>query len=102
FSQLNNEDILAMLDLKTAKMPSEPVFYKQVVSYWKERALQEGEAELLIRLLTRRCGALSDELMAKVRSSSIPELESLGEALLDFQGMDDLENWFQNKTHENG
>ncbi|MGI0480770.1 DUF2887 domain-containing protein [Geminocystis sp. CENA526] len=101
FSQLNNEEILAMLDLKTAKMPSEPVFYKEVVSYWKERALQEGEAELLIRQLTRRCGVLSDELMEKVRSLSIPELESLGEALLDFQGMSDLENWFQNNNNEN-
>ncbi|MGI0480787.1 DUF2887 domain-containing protein [Geminocystis sp. CENA526] len=134
FSQLNNEEILAMLDLKTAKMPSEPVLYKQVVSYWKQLAKeeglqegrleglqegrleglqegrleglqegrqeglqegrQEGEAELLIRLLNRRCGALSDELQSKIRTLSISELESLGEALLDFQGMDDLDNWF--------
>lgn len=85
-----------MLDLKTAKMPKEPRLYKMVVQMWKEEALQEGEAQLLIRLLTRRCGTLSDELQEKVRSSSIPELESLGEALLDFQGISDLENWFKN------
>ncbi|MBD2675972.1 DUF4351 domain-containing protein, partial [Aphanizomenon flos-aquae FACHB-1416] len=29
------------------------------------------------------------------RSLSISELESLGEALLDFQNMSDLENWLQ-------
>jgi hypothetical protein len=31
----------------------------------------------------------------KVRSLSISQLESLGEALLDFQNMSDLENWLQ-------
>jgi hypothetical protein len=30
-----------------------------------------------------------------VRSLSISQLESLGEALLDFQNMSDLENWLQ-------
>ncbi|MDS9398816.1 DUF4351 domain-containing protein [Aphanizomenon flos-aquae NRERC-008] len=30
-----------------------------------------------------------------MRSLTIPELESLGEALLDFQNMSDLENWLQ-------
>ncbi|WP_017294115.1 DUF2887 domain-containing protein [Geminocystis herdmanii] len=95
FSQLSDQEILAMLDLKTATMPAEPRLYKQVVSYWKEKALQEGEAELLIRQLTRLCGALSDELQTKIRSLSIPELESLGEALLDFQGITDLDNWFK-------
>lgn len=34
----------------------------------------------------------------KVKSLSIPQLESLGEALLDFQSLSDLENWFQNNN----
>ncbi|WP_096670135.1 DUF4351 domain-containing protein [Dolichospermum compactum] len=34
-------------------------------------------------------------LQQKVRSLSISQLESLGEALLDFQNMSDLENWLQ-------
>ncbi|MFM6780222.1 MAG: DUF4351 domain-containing protein [Dolichospermum sp.] len=29
----------------------------------------------------------------KVRLLTIPELESLGEALLDFQSMSDLDSW---------
>jgi predicted nucleic acid-binding protein len=41
---------------------------------------------------------VSDEtLQEKVRSLSIPELESLGEALLDFQNISDLESWFNNQ-----
>jgi hypothetical protein len=90
-----------MFDLKTAKMP-ELGAYEALVKYWEDKGQELGEAKLLIRLLTRRCGALSDEIQAKVRSLPIPELESLGEALLDFQGMSDLESWFQSKNHENG
>ncbi|MBL1210555.1 DUF2887 domain-containing protein [Geminocystis sp. GBBB08] len=128
FPQLSNEEILTMLDLKTAKMPSEPRLYKEVVRFWKEQGLQEGlqegrqeglqegrqeglqegrqeglqegEIQLLIRQLTRRCGTLSDEVQGKIRTLSILELESLGEALLDFQGIIDLENWF-NENNKN-
>jgi predicted transposase/invertase (TIGR01784 family) len=86
------EDILA-----------ESVIYQKILSKGRQEGRQEGlqegrqegEAELLIRLLNRRCGALADELQAQVRSLSIPELESLGEAILDFQGLKDLETWLQ-------
>jgi predicted transposase YdaD len=95
--QLTIEEVLEMFDLKTAKMP-ELGAYEALVKYWEDK----GETKLLIRQLTRRCGALSDELQAKIQALSIPELESLGEALLDFQGMSDLDNWFQGNNSENG
>ena len=57
---------------------------------------QFGEANMVIRQLNRRCGSLSDELQGKVRSLSIPELESLGEALLDFNSIQDLTDWLDN------
>jgi predicted transposase/invertase (TIGR01784 family) len=110
--QLTTEEILIMFDLKTAKMP-ELNAYETLVKYWQDKAKeeglqegrqeglqegrQEGEAELLIRQLNRRCGILSVSLQEKVRSLSIPELESLGEALLDFQNISDLESWFNNQ-----
>jgi hypothetical protein len=62
--------------------------------------LQIGEVNMVIHLLTRRCGNLSDALQAKVRSLSIPQLESLGEALLDFQNIDDLRNWLKSNSLE--
>jgi predicted transposase YdaD len=92
FPHLSTEEILEMLDLKTATMPSEPRLYKEVAKMWQ----QQGEAEMVIRLLNRRCGTLSTSLAEQVRSLSIPELESLGEALLDFQSIDDLSFWFKN------
>jgi hypothetical protein len=51
---------------------------------------------MVIRLLTRRCGNLGNGLQEKVESLSIPQLESLGETLLDFQDISDLENWLMN------
>jgi predicted transposase YdaD len=97
--QLTIEEILTMFDLRTAKMP-ELGAYEALVEYWQQQAkqegLQQGEVELVIRLLKRRCGTLSQSVEEQVRSLSIPQLESLGEALLDFQGIEDLENWFTN------
>jgi predicted transposase YdaD len=92
FPHLTTEEIFDMFDLKTATMPSEPRLYEAVVKMWQ----QQGEAEIVIRQLKRRCGTLSTSLAEQVRSLSIPELESLGEALLDFQSIDDLSFWFKN------
>ncbi len=50
---------------------------------------------ILKLLLKHRCGNLTAIQEQKVRSLSISQLESLGEALLDFQNMSDLENWLQ-------
>jgi hypothetical protein len=61
-----------MFDLKTATMPPEPEFYNAFVNKVKgegcQEGRQEGEAELIIRLLNRRCGTLSESLITQVRS----------------------------------
>jgi predicted transposase YdaD len=86
FPKLSIEEIQKMLDLREADI-TKTRFYQEV--------LQIGEAKMVIRQLTRRCGNLTSSQMQKVRSLSLPELESLGEALLDFQNLADLENWFK-------
>jgi predicted transposase YdaD len=59
----------------------------------RQEGRQEEAANLVIRLLTRRCGSLSSSLELRVRSLLVNQLEMLGEALLDFSGIKDLENW---------
>jgi predicted transposase YdaD len=54
---------------------------------------QEGEVELTLLMLRRRCGELSPEQQARVSQLSLPQLEALAEALLDFTGMADLKAW---------
>ena len=62
-----------------------------------EKGLQTGrQAEavsLTLRLLQRRIGALASSEEAQVQSLSLGQLEVLADALLDFQGPDDLRYW---------
>ena len=60
-----------------------------------ELGKQEGEQALILRLLQRRVGELSSEVRSQIESLSLTQLESLGEALLDFTSIEDLFNWLQ-------
>ncbi len=61
----------------------------------RQEGEQAGEAKLILRLLARRFGAVSPELCGKVQALSLSQLESLGEALLDFSQPSDLQDWFR-------
>jgi hypothetical protein len=58
-----------------------------------QEGLQAGTVQLVLRLLRRRVGALSEDREARVRRLPVERLEALGEALLDFQSVDDLDAW---------
>jgi predicted transposase/invertase (TIGR01784 family) len=72
----------------------------------REMGRQEGEQRgahreavaLNRRLLARRLrlDSLPDAFRTQVEQLSLPQLEALSEALLDFQGMGDLEMWLRN------
>ncbi|KAB8331523.1 DUF4351 domain-containing protein [Scytonema tolypothrichoides VB-61278] len=65
----------------------------------REQAIQEGnkqgEQRLIIRQLNRRFGEIDLSLIERVRELSIEQLEALGEALLDFSALTDLEAWLR-------
>ena len=48
---------------------------------------------MTLRLLNRRCGPLSDATTAQVQALPLEQLEALADALLDFQGPDNLSAW---------
>lgn len=48
---------------------------------------------LFFRLLQRRLGTISLDTEAQVCTLSLPQLEDLGGALLNFSEPNDLENW---------
>jgi predicted transposase YdaD len=56
---------------------------------------QEGEQNLVVRLLQKRVGNLPEEIRKKIQTLSLNQLESLGEALLDFTAIEDLFNWLE-------
>jgi predicted transposase YdaD len=57
----------------------------------------EGRTEearsLILRQLTRRVGQVSSAMRSQVQALSLVQLESLGEALLDFTSAEDLSDW---------
>ena len=61
----------------------------------RELAKQEGEQRLIIRLLNRRVGEIDSLLIQKIQELSVEKLEELGEALLDFTSVTDLETWLE-------
>lgn len=56
---------------------------------------KEGERSLILRLLQRRLGELPTSARARIEGLSLEQLEALGEALLDFEALADLEDWLR-------
>ncbi len=61
----------------------------------EQSGLLKGEQLIVLRQLTRRIGDVSPELRSKIQALSLPQLEALGEALLDFSAPSDLVNWLE-------
>jgi predicted transposase YdaD len=81
FSELSRDEVNAMLGIEL----------KQTRVY--REAVAEGEVSLVIKLLTRKLGNLTPQLLDRVNSLQLDRVESLGEALLDFTQIADLESW---------
>lgn len=59
---------------------------------------QQAEAtSMILRQLQRSCGPLSPEQQTQIQALPLAELEALAEALLDFQGAEDLTAWLSQR-----
>jgi predicted transposase YdaD len=69
----------------------------QVTTSWEEKGIETGieigQRLLILRQLNSRFGSMSGNLQTQVESLSLNQLESLSEALLNFNSFDDLRNW---------
>ena len=73
------------------------------ISIEKSRAYQEiraegyerGERSLILRQLTRRFGALPQVVRDHIEALPLATLESLGDALLDFGELANLQAWLE-------
>jgi predicted transposase/invertase (TIGR01784 family) len=89
FEQLSRMEVEEMLGI-TLK---ETRVYKEIKQEGREEGRQEEAANLVIRLLTKRFGVLPQETRSHISSYSLPVLEDLSEALLDFTSVADLQAW---------
>jgi Domain of unknown function (DUF4351) len=69
---------------------------------WEQRTEQRGAAQeaqlLVLRQLKRRIDELSPVIQTQIQALSLAQIESLGEALLDFTSAEDLNVWMQRNS----
>ena len=75
----------------------ESVIYQDILAEGEVKGKTQGRVEeakgLVIRLLTRKLGNVSPKQLAKIEALPLERVESLGEDLLDFSSIADLEAW---------
>jgi predicted transposase YdaD len=86
FTYLNRVEIEAMLEIQI----QETQLYQDI----KEEGREKATLNLILRQLNRQLSQeISDELFAQISGLSLLQLERLGEALLNFRAIADLETW---------
>lgn len=113
FTQLSRQEVEAMLDLRL----EETRVYQEAKEEGRQEGRQEGEqigeqkgeqigrrreaVNLLVRILSRRLGGADVEsLRDRLLPLGVETLEQLGEALLDFTTIEDLEDWLRSHREQ--
>lgn len=92
--------------------PVEQVAYEDSLKYYRdlnnvvdtsrqegrEEGREEGAARIVVRQLEKRFGQLSDNALSKIRSLDINDSEALGEALMEFGSLNDLDVWLEHRS----
>jgi len=89
FEQLSRREVESMLEI-TLK---ETRVYREIKEEGREEGREEATANLVNRLLKKRFGELTPEMLSAITDLPLPILEDLSEALLDFTSLADLQSW---------
>ncbi|MEH1866664.1 MAG: Rpn family recombination-promoting nuclease/putative transposase [Nostoc sp.] len=73
----------------------ESVIYQDIL----QKGSKQGEERLILRQLNRRFGEIDSSNIERVRVLSVEQLETLGEALLDFSSVEDLIVWLDQQPN---
>ena len=112
-SGYNQSDVLNLFRFLDwlLKLPKalESEFWQELRIYEEERSMpyvtsverigiEKGERSLISRQLNRKLNVLPIALQSQIDRLSLPQLENLGEALLDFGTIVDLETWLAQQS----
>ena len=101
FAQLSREEIQSMFLLSDIKQTR---VYQEAKQEGRQEGRQEGErtgeVRLVLRLLSKRVGIISDRSIEIINSLTLEQLDDLGDALLDFGNIADLDNWLRSHVKE--
>jgi predicted transposase/invertase (TIGR01784 family) len=85
FEHLSRREIETMLDISVQE------------SRVYQEGRQEGATHLLVRMLEKRFGSLSEEVRTSISALPLIAVEELSEALLEFSSLADLQSWLLEK-----
>jgi Domain of unknown function (DUF4351) len=89
-------------ELKTYEEGRKVPYITSVERIGYERGVEEGAElkarSLLLRMLDRKVGSIPSQILAQINGLSIAQLDSLGDALLDFTSIDDLTGWLDDQS----
>ncbi len=104
---VEQEDRKLMATLSKAYQEWEQRTTQRGIQQGLERGLEQGleqgaarEVRFILRLLTRRLNHMPTPAIQRIEQLSLEQLEALGEALLDFSGIDALEAWLRDHEPE--
>ncbi|MFM7576595.1 MAG: Rpn family recombination-promoting nuclease/putative transposase [Microcystaceae cyanobacterium] len=97
FSQLSREEIQAMFLLSDIKQTR---VYQEAKQEGRQEGEQAGEVRLVLRLLSKRFGKIGDRSVEMINSLTLEQLDDLGDALLDFGNITDLDDWLKSHVKE--
>lgn len=69
--------------------------YREIKEEGREEGREEATVSLVIRLLTKRFGEISQSMRSSISGLPLSVLEDLSEALLDFTSLADLPVWLE-------
>jgi predicted transposase YdaD len=88
FPKLSPQEVLVMLDIKTADF-RQTRFYQDVFQEGRE----EGEAKMLLKFLNHRFGDLPEDQVAQIKALPLAQLDELGEVIFDLADLAALDEW---------
>lgn len=74
-------------NMDPAKYEYQSDFAKRYVAQGRQEGELKGRADLVVRQLTLRFGALGDDVLARISTASVEELDAIGERLLMAQSL---------------
>ena len=101
FGQITRQEVEKMLDITFEETRVFQEVKEEAMREGRKEGLQEGRQEgrkeeaasLIVRQLEKRFGELPEDVRTSISELTITVLEELGEALLDFLDISEVQNW---------
>lgn len=90
FEHLSQQEVETMLGITL----QETRVYKEIKAEGLEQGRKQEAINLVVRILTKRFGNLTEEMRSSISGLPLTTIEDLSEALLDFNNLADLQTWF--------